>query len=411
LFCKAYNRLEELRVGARLEGMQSVWGKSEGRIGKLAVNLHVIHALMNGKIPSEEISVEMVRIAINLTKFYAQQVQSLYTQFSDPDALAPQLVKVIELSHKKGWLKASDFYLSITKAHRPSGETVREWFGELVAMGKGEVKGQGRSLQFRAFLPNELPPTSPHDQEIRQIRQELDNLSNAEMTASQDVQEKLDKLDKLDNFLKPDEVPQKVPIQDEAPYVLDSQGEQIQESFNSSNLSNSSNESHKQDTVDDTGLDVLSNPVSNLSKVDVLAPSPAPLGESDAPTVEELADDPWMSEENLAEIVKDLADINLCDNRETLAMLCEIGKPHVINAACKRLTPERQAQIMQWVLELNCQGKMYRYTGSDYSIQRLCLAHPLTVEAIKGEIAIVSSPNWSEGITNEIPFAALKKLE
>jgi hypothetical protein len=110
LFCKAYNRLEELRVGARLEGMQSVWGKSEGRIGKLAVNLHVIHALMNGKIPSEEISVEMVRIAINLTKFYAQQVQSLYTQFSDPDALAPQLVKVIELSHKKGWLKASDFY-------------------------------------------------------------------------------------------------------------------------------------------------------------------------------------------------------------------------------------------------------------------------------------------------------------
>jgi DNA primase catalytic core len=411
LFCKAYNRLEELRVGARLEGMQSVWGKSEGRIGKLAVNLHVIHALMNGKIPSEEISVEMVRIAINLTKFYAQQVQSLYTQFSDPDALAPQLVKVIELSHKKDWLKASDFYLSITKAHRPSGETVREWFGELVAMGKGEVKGQGRSLQFRAFLPNELPPTPPHHQEIRQIRQELDNLSNAEMTASQEFQEKLDKLDKLDNFLKPDEVPQNVPIQDEAPYVLDSQGEQIQESFNSSNLSNSSNESHKQDTVDDTGLDALSNPVSNLSKVDALAPSPAPPGEPDAPTVEELADDPWMSEENLAEIVKDLADINLCDNRETLAMLCEIGKPHVMKAACKRLTPERQAQIMQWVLELNCQGKMYRYTGSDYSIQRLCLAHPLTVESIKGEIAIVSSPNWSEGITNEIPFAALKKLE
>jgi len=225
------------------------------------------------------------------------------------------------------------------------------------------------------------------------------------------VQEKLDKLDKLDNFLKPDEVPQNVPIQDEAPYVPDSQGEQIQESFNSSNLSNSSNESHKQDTVDDTGLDALSNPVSNLSKVDALAPSPAPNGEPDAPTVEELADDPWMSEENLAEIVKSLADINLCDSRETLAMLCEIWKPHAMNAACKRLTPERQAQIMQWVLELNCQGKMYRYTGSDYSIQKLCKAHPLTVEAIKGEIAIVSSPNWSEGITNEIPFAALKKLE
>lgn len=411
LFCKAYNRLEELRVGERLEGMQSVWGKSEGRIGKLAVNLHVIHALMNGKIPSEEISVEMVRIAINLTKFYAQQVQSLYTQFSEPDALAPQLVKVIELSRKKGWLKASDVYLSITKAHRPSGETVREWFGELVAMGKGEVKGLGRSLQFRAFLPNELPPTPPSPQDIRQIRQELDNLSNAEITVNQEVQEKLDKLDNLDDFLKPDEVPQNLAIQDESPYVLDSQGEEIQESFNSSNLSNSSNESHKLDTVGDTRLDNASNPVSNLSKVDAKAPSPAFPGEPDAPTVEELADDPWMSEENIAEIVKSLADITLCDHRETLAMLCEIWKPHAMKAACKRLTPERHAQIMQWVLELNCQGKMYRYIGSDYSIQRLCKAHPLTVESIKGEIAIVSSPNWSEGITNEIPFAALKKLE
>ncbi|HEY9615159.1 DUF3987 domain-containing protein [Allocoleopsis sp.] len=262
LFGKAYNRLEELRVGARLEGMQAVWGKSEGRIGKLAVNLHVIHALMNGKTPTEEIPVEMVRIAIDLTKFYAQQVQSLYTQFSDPDTLAPRLVKVLELSRTKGWLKASDVYLSITKKQRPSGETVREWFGELVAMRKGEVKGQGRSLQFRAFLPTEPPPTPTLDK----LDKKLDDLSNAETTIYQEVQEKLDILDELDNFLKTEEVPQNVPIQDEAPYVLDSQDEEIEKSFNSSNLSNSSNESQKQDTVGDATLANESNIVSNLSK-------------------------------------------------------------------------------------------------------------------------------------------------
>jgi hypothetical protein len=141
------------------------------------------------------------------------------------------------------------------------------------------------------------------------------------------------------------------------------------------------------------------------------APStPATKGEPDAPTAFELVDDPWMSEDNIAAMAKDLADINLCDNRETLAMLCQMWKPQAMNAAYKRLTSERYAQIMQWVLELNCQGKTYRYTGDDYSIQRLCKAHPLTVESIKGEIALVSSPGWSEGITNEIPLTDLTEL-
>jgi hypothetical protein len=200
LFCQAYNSLEQLRVNSPLAGMRSVWGKSEGRIGKLAVNLHVIHCLMKGEIPSEEIPVEMVRIAIDLTNFYAQQVQSLYVQFSDPDTLAPQLLKVLNLSSKKGWIKASDIYLSITKKQRPSGETVREWFTELAVMNKGEVRGQGRSLQFRAFLPNDPPP--PLKPKLDDFRQVLDKSSNTQTTLYQCVHEKLDKLDDLDDFPK-----------------------------------------------------------------------------------------------------------------------------------------------------------------------------------------------------------------
>jgi hypothetical protein len=190
LFCKAYNRLEKKRVSDRLEGMQAVWGKSEGRIGKLAVNLHVIHALMKGQTPSEEIPVEFIQAAITLTKYYAQQVQSLYTQFSDPDALAPHLANVIQLAQRKGgWIKASDVYLSITKKHRPSGSTVREWFSELVLMGKGEVKGEGRSLQFCVFS-DKHPPTPPafdqSSEKLDDFRQELDKSSNAESTIYQE---------------------------------------------------------------------------------------------------------------------------------------------------------------------------------------------------------------------------------
>jgi hypothetical protein len=245
--------------------MQAVWGKSEGRIGKLAVNLHVIHALMKGQTPSEEIPVEFIQAAITLTKYYAQQVQSLYTQFSDPDALAPHLANVIQLAQRKGgWIKASDVYLSITKKHRPSGSTVREWFSELVLMGKGEVKGEGRSLQFCVFS-DKHPPTPPafdqSSEKLDDFRQELDKTSNAESTIYQDTQELLDKLDDLDNF--PNHI-----IDVEALEVkvdLTTEVEKTSLLDESSNLSNFVQDVQPET---ETALDKSSNESSNLDALD-----------------------------------------------------------------------------------------------------------------------------------------------
>jgi phage/plasmid-associated DNA primase len=61
-------------------------------------------------------------------------------------------------------------------------------------------------------------------------------------------------------------------------------------------------------------------------------------------------DDSWMTEENLAAMASAL---NQCDDRETLAALRECWSGAAMNAACKRLSPEKHAQIKQWVLELN----------------------------------------------------------
>ena len=265
LFCKAYNRLEKKRVSDRLEGMQAVWGKSEGRIGKLAVNLHVIHALMKGQTPSEEIPVEIIKTAIILTKYYAQQVQSLYTQFSDPDALAPHLANVIQLAQRKeDWIKASDVYLSITKKHRPSGSTVREWFSELVLMGKGEVKGEGRSLQFRLFSdkhPPTPPDVDPSSEKLDDFRQELDKSSNAESTIYQGTQELLDKLDDLDIFPK-----NLIDVEAlEGKVDLTTEVEKTSLLDESSNLSNFVQDVQPET---ETALDELSNQSSNLDVLD-----------------------------------------------------------------------------------------------------------------------------------------------
>jgi hypothetical protein len=151
IFREAYNDLEKRRVNpSNSSAMQNVWGKSEGRIGKIAINLHRIEAVFRGELPSDRIGRHTMSAAIALTYFYAQQVQALYALLGGDDSLPPMLAKVLDIAERKGdWIKASDVYLNITKSKRPKGETVRQWFKELEAIDQGEVRGQGRNLEFR----------------------------------------------------------------------------------------------------------------------------------------------------------------------------------------------------------------------------------------------------------------------
>jgi hypothetical protein len=63
-----------------------------------------------------------------------------------------------------------------------------------------------------------------------------------------------------------------------------------------------------------------------------------------------IEEDPWMNEEQLNAIANDL---NECPDPETLDALRQCWNPVAMNAACKRLSPERHAQIKAWVLALN----------------------------------------------------------
>jgi hypothetical protein len=63
-----------------------------------------------------------------------------------------------------------------------------------------------------------------------------------------------------------------------------------------------------------------------------------------------IEEDPWMNEEQLNAIAIDLDE---CPDPETLDALRQCWNPLAMNAACKRLSPERHAQIKAWVLALN----------------------------------------------------------
>lgn len=148
-FRKARNRAEKLRVNEKRPGMAHYWGKVPGRIGKLALNLHFIWSYFDGVEPSLEIPYERVRQAEALCKFYADQMLSIYGDFEDPQALAPQLAKIIELATSTGLVTIRD----IGRTLKVSSQRATELAKELEAMGRGRLTKLGKSLRFE-LSPN-----------------------------------------------------------------------------------------------------------------------------------------------------------------------------------------------------------------------------------------------------------------
>ncbi|MCT7970278.1 YfjI family protein [Laspinema sp. D1] len=189
-FGSAFLNLEKRRVNDPRPGMRSVWGKSEGRIAKLALILHHINAAMEGQSePSNEIGIDSVKGAVKLTKFYAEQIEALYSSIGSGEGLASHLVKVLELSDRKGWLKAGDVARAIPAKNRPSATEVREWFRELEGMNKGSTRGEGRSLEFNSVDPK-----------IDKIDKTVDKSSISESLTVQGIPPENRQIDKIDNF-------------------------------------------------------------------------------------------------------------------------------------------------------------------------------------------------------------------
>lgn len=153
LYQPVYNQLERLRVSHPKQGMRAVYSKMEGYVGRLALNLHVLWELAQGSLcPSEEIPAWIMETAIQLAKFYLGQIQVLHA-LSDDEELPTRILKLLELSKRRevaadGWVKAKQYQLIFSKKSRPCAENARQIMLEAVAMGKGQVRGEGNRLEF-----------------------------------------------------------------------------------------------------------------------------------------------------------------------------------------------------------------------------------------------------------------------
>src|SRR5919202_63488 len=169
-----YNQLERLRVSHPNPGMRAVYSKMEGYIGRLALNLHVLHELSSGKtLPDEEPPLSILKREIAMAKFYIGQGKIIP---ANSDAargeMAPHLAKVVELSKRMdattgiSWIKAKVVQSGYDSRHRPRPDVIRSWFRELEALGIGSTRGAGIRLEYSWKLPDlpfdESDPSPQH---------------------------------------------------------------------------------------------------------------------------------------------------------------------------------------------------------------------------------------------------------
>jgi hypothetical protein len=190
-----YNQLERLRVSHPSPGMRAVYSKMEGYVGRLALNLHVLHELAAGKTqPDLEIPLPILENAIALAKFYIGQVKLIHANCTaDLGEMAPHLVKIVELSKRldtttgEAWIKAKTVQNGYDSRHRPRPNEIRSWFRELEALGIGTTRGTGIHLEYSWQLAEPLveesgekwissPPTEcPHSRGFEKKVEKVDS--------------------------------------------------------------------------------------------------------------------------------------------------------------------------------------------------------------------------------------------
>lgn len=140
LFIKFYNHCENQRISHPKQGMRAMWGKAPLKVGKIATILHCLHAAHLGLEVSPKIQIETIRSAIKFVKFTIDQALSLNLELCESVELAPNLAKIITLAdRKKEPICIREIRSSFNSKYRPPTGLIREWFGQLVAMGYGIV--------------------------------------------------------------------------------------------------------------------------------------------------------------------------------------------------------------------------------------------------------------------------------
>ncbi|KAM3116343.1 DUF3987 domain-containing protein [Phormidesmis sp. 146-33] len=153
-FQKCYNTLEKRREEESNPALRSVFGKTEGRIGKIALCLHLLESAVRGIEPPRQIEKATIEKAVKISKLAIDQIRSIYGQFDEIDT-SPVYAALIDLSERKGSLTARDVQRGCNVLKKSKVDAIRRIFGELVKLGYGSIEGSG--IRMRWSIKRSVP--------------------------------------------------------------------------------------------------------------------------------------------------------------------------------------------------------------------------------------------------------------
>jgi hypothetical protein len=158
LFNAFYEATDKRRVEEPKQGIRAMVGKMQEKVAKMAAVIHTIDCVFNGVEVSSLIPKTAVEAAIKFVKFSSDQIASLYAEFSDRQALAPSLAKIISLTERKGGtISLYEIRQSFNGKERPEVQRVRDWLTELSNLKYGEVTSEGRKITFTLSPQSHCP--------------------------------------------------------------------------------------------------------------------------------------------------------------------------------------------------------------------------------------------------------------
>lgn len=153
-FQKCYNTLEIRREREPNPALRAVIGKTAGRIGKIALCLHLLEAAARGEAnPAPQIGVKTLEKAATIAKLAIDQIRALYGEF-DGDSVSGLAAKIIEMSRRVGQVTARKVQQTLSKGNQSDPASIRQAFLKLEADGWGTTEGSGNRLTFTAYPKN-----------------------------------------------------------------------------------------------------------------------------------------------------------------------------------------------------------------------------------------------------------------
>jgi hypothetical protein len=199
-FKQLYDDYEQRRVNEPNPALQAALGKSAGRVGKVALNLHLIEATANYVArPELEVSAATIEKAAMVAEFAIEQLRALYGDCDTEAGSSPLMARIIELSQRKGEISARDVVQALPKTDRPNSSQIRKMFTDLEAQGFGSIAGEGRSLKFTAFNEQVDPVETQQQQEVTaaQVEPEIETGDYVALVNDSYVSEGLSQGEKL----------------------------------------------------------------------------------------------------------------------------------------------------------------------------------------------------------------------